>query len=57
MRYKGLVEQKCQQLLNQLTGIHSATSRGDMRQTRELIEAGKERVEEILTLLNNEHQD
>ena len=57
MRYKGLVEQKCQQLLNQLTGIHSATSRGDMRQTRELIEAGKERVEEILTLLNNEQQD
>ena len=57
MRYKGLLEQKCQQLINTLTGIHSASSRGDMLQTRELIEAGKERVEEMVTLLNNERQD
>jgi hypothetical protein len=57
MRYKNLVEQKLQQLINQLTGIHSATSRGDGRQTRELIENAKERVEEIQTLLNNEYQE
>jgi hypothetical protein len=57
MRYKDLVERKCQQALNQLTGIHSAASRGDGRQTRELIEGTKERIEEILTLLNNEHQE
>jgi len=57
MRYKGLLEQKCQQLINTLTGIHSASSRGDMLRTRELIEAGKERVEEMVTLLNNERQD
>jgi septation ring formation regulator EzrA len=57
MRYKGLFEQKLQQLTNQLTGIHSATSRGDMLQTRELIENAKERIEEMQTLLNNEHQE
>ena len=57
MRYKGLFEQKLQQLTNQLTGIHSATSRGDMLRTRELIESAKERIEEMQTLLNNEHQE
>jgi septation ring formation regulator EzrA len=57
MRYKGLFEQKLQQLTNQLTGIHSSTSRGDMLQTRELIENAKERIEEMQTLLNNEHQE
>lgn len=57
MRYKDLVERKCQQAINQLTGIHSASSRGDMLQTRQLIEDTKERIEEILTLLNNEHQE
>jgi len=57
MRYKELIEKKCNQMLNQLTGIHSSSSRGDLLQTRELIEAGKERIEEILTLLNNEHQE
>ena len=57
MRYKGLFEQKLQQLTNQLTGIHSASSRGNMVETRQLIEDTKERIEEILTLLNNEHQE
>jgi septation ring formation regulator EzrA len=57
MRYKGLFEQKLQQLTNQLTGIHSSTSRGDMLRTRELIENAKERIEEMQTLLNNEHQE
>ena len=57
MRYKDLVERKCQQAINQLTGIHSASSRGDMLQTRQLIEEAKEKIEEILTLLNNEHQE
>ena len=57
MRYKGLFEQKLQQLTNQLTGIDSASSRGNMVETRQLIENAKERIEEMQTLLNNEHQE
>ena len=49
MRYKGLFEQKLQQLTNQLTGIHSASSRGNMVDTRQLIENAKERIEEMQT--------
>lgn len=57
MRYKNLVEQKLHQLTNQMIGIHSASSRQDMLRVRDEIEKAKERIEEIQTLLNNEHQE
>jgi gas vesicle protein len=57
MRYKQLVSDKLDQTVNTLNVLRSAISMGDAQSSKQIVETIKERLEEIQTLINTEHDD
>jgi gas vesicle protein len=57
MRYKQLVSDKLDQTVNTLNVLRSAISMGDAQSSKQIVETVKERLEEIQTLINTEHDD
>jgi hypothetical protein len=57
MRYKQLVSDKLDQTVNTLNVLRSAISMGDAQSSKQIVESIKEKLEEIQTLINTEHDD
>jgi hypothetical protein len=57
MRYKQLVSDKLDQTVNTLNVLRSAISMGDAQSSKQIVETIKEKLEEIQTLINTEHDD
>jgi hypothetical protein len=57
MRYKQLVSDKLDQTVNTLNVLRSAISMGDAQSSKQIVETVKEKLEEIQTLINTEHDD
>jgi len=57
MRYKQLVSDKLDQTVNTLNVLRSAISMGDAQASKQIVENIKDKLEEIQTLINTEHDD
>ena len=57
MRYKQLVSDKLDQTVNTLNVLRSSISMGDAQSSKQIVESIKEKLEEIQTLINTEHDD
>lgn len=57
MRYKQLVSDKLDQTVNTLNVLRSAISMGDAQSSKQIVENIKDKLEEIQTLINTEHDD
>jgi len=57
MRYKQLVSDKLDQAVNTLNVLRHAISINDSNSAKQVIEKIKDKLEEIQTLVNTEHDD
>lgn len=57
MRYKQLVSDKLDQTVNTLNVLRHAISMNDSNAAKQVIENIKDKLEEIQTLVNTEHDD
>lgn len=57
MRYKQLVSDKLDQAVNTLNVLRHAVSMNDPNSAKQVIERIKDKLEEIQTLVNTEHDD
>jgi len=57
MRYKQLVSDKLDQTVNTLNVLRHAISMNDSNGAKQVIEKIKDKLEEIQTLVNTEHDD
>jgi hypothetical protein len=57
MRYKQLVSDKLDQAVNTLNVLRHAVSMNDSNGAKQVIEKIKDKLEEIQTLVNTEHDD
>jgi hypothetical protein len=57
MRYKQLVSDKLDQAVNTLNVLRHAVSMNDTNGAKQVIERIKDKLEEIQTLVNTEHDD
>ncbi len=57
MRYKQLVSDKLDQAVNTLNVLRHAISMNDSNGAKQVIEKIKDKLEEIQTLVNTEHDD
>jgi hypothetical protein len=57
MRYKQLITGKIEQINNTLNVLNHAISTNDSQSSKQIVEKVKEKLEEIQTLINTEHDD
>jgi hypothetical protein len=57
MRYKQLITGKIEQINNTLNVLNHAISTNDSQSSKQIVEKVKEKLEEIQTLVNTEHDD
>lgn len=57
MRYKQLVSDKLDQAVNTLNVLRHAVSMQDSNSAKQIIEQIKDKLEEVQTLINTEHDD
>lgn len=57
MRYKQLVSDKLDQAVNTLNVLRHAVSVNDTNGAKQVIERIKDKLEEVQTLINTEHDD
>ena len=57
MRYKQLVSDKLDQAVNSLNVLRHAVSMQDSNSAKQVIEQIKDKLEEVQTLVNTEHDD
>jgi hypothetical protein len=57
MRYKQLITGKIEQINNTLNVLDHAISTNDSQSSKQIVEKVKEKLEEIQTLVNTEHDD
>ena len=57
MRYKQLITGKLEQINNTLNVLNHAISTNDSQSSKQIVEKVKEKLEEIQTLVNTEHDD
>ena len=57
MRYKQLITNKIEQINNTLNVLNHAISTNDSQSSKQIVEKVKEKLEEIQTLVNTEHDD
>ena len=57
MRYKQLVSDKLDQAVNTLNVLRHAVSMNDSNSAKQIIEQVKDKIEEVQTLVNTEHDD
>ena len=57
MRYKQLVSDKLDQTVNTLNVLRHAVSMNDSNSAKQIIEQIKDKIEEVQTLVNTEHDD
>jgi len=57
MRYKQLVSDKLDQAVNTLNVLRHAVSMNDTNSAKQVIEKIKDKLEEVQTLVNTEHDD
>lgn len=57
MRYKQLITGKIEQINNTLNVLNHSISTNDSQSSKQIVEKVKEKLEEIQTLVNTEHDD
>jgi len=57
MRYKQLISNKLDQAVNTLNVLRYAVSINDSNAAKQVIEQIKDKLEEVQTLINTEHDD
>jgi len=57
MRYKQLITGKIEKINNTLNVLNHAISTNDSQSSKQIVEKVKEKLEEIQTLVNTEHDD
>ena len=57
MIYKQLITGKIEQINNTLNVLNHAISTNDSQSSKQIVEKVKEKLEEIQTLVNTEHDD
>jgi hypothetical protein len=57
MRYKQLITGKIEQINNTLNVLNHAISTNESQSSKQIVEKVKEKLEEIQTLVNTEHDD